>query len=66
MIKCIVIGNFRGTCATVEMLTGYILTCWNAEGVHAHLSECWMEHGKRKVGNPCSRIFSSWYKHLEI
>jgi len=41
MIKCVVIGNFRGTCASVEMLKGYILICWNAEVVHAHLSECW-------------------------
>jgi len=41
MMKCIVIGNFRGTCGSVDMLKGYIFTCWNAEGVHAHLSECW-------------------------
>jgi len=27
MIKCIVIGNLRGTCASVEMLKGYILIC---------------------------------------
>jgi len=39
--KCIVIGNFRGTCASVKMLKGYMRICWNAEGVHAHLSECW-------------------------
>jgi len=26
MIKCIVIGNFRGTCASVKMLKGYIGT----------------------------------------
>jgi len=25
MIKCIVIGNFRGTCASVEMLKGYMV-----------------------------------------
>jgi len=41
MIKCIVIGNLRGACASVEMLKGYILNCWNTEGVHPHLSECW-------------------------
>jgi len=45
MIKCIVIGNFRGTCASVKMLKGYMLIFRNAAGVH----------GKRKVGNPCSR-----------
>jgi len=44
MIKRIVIGNFRGTCASVEMLKGYMLIFRNAEGVH----------GKRKVGNPWS------------
>jgi len=43
MKKCIVIGHFRGICASVKMLKGYILICWNAEGVHAHLSECWMD-----------------------
>jgi len=41
MIKCIAIGNLRGTCASVEMLKGCIHICWNVEGVHAHLSECW-------------------------
>jgi len=45
MIKCFVIGNFRGTCSSVERLKGYMLICRNAEGVN----------GKRKVGNPCSR-----------
>ena len=40
MIKCIVIGYLRGTCTSVEMLKGYMLICRNAEGVHAHLSEC--------------------------
>jgi len=34
-----------GTYSSVKILKGYILTCWNAEGVH----------GKRKAGNPCSR-----------
>jgi len=41
MINCIVIGYLRGTCTSVKMLKGYILTCWNGEGEHAHLSECW-------------------------
>jgi len=41
-VKCIVIGNRTGTCASVEMLKGYTLICRNAVGVH----------GKRKVGNP--------------
>jgi len=41
MIKYIVKGNFRGACASVKMLKGYMLICWNAEGVHAPLSECW-------------------------
>jgi len=44
-VKCIVIGNRTGTCASVEMLKGYTLICRNAVGVH----------GKRKVGNPWSR-----------
>jgi len=45
------IGNFRGIFSSVNMLKGYILICWNAEGhmlisrnaegVHGHLSECW-------------------------
>ena len=52
MIKCIVIRNLIGTCASVkmlkgtylsvEMLKGYMLICRNAKGVH----------GKRKIGNP--------------
>jgi len=41
MIKCVVIGILRGTCVSVEILKGYILICWNAEGVHSHVSECW-------------------------
>jgi len=40
MIKYFVIRNFRGTCSSVEMLERYILNFRNAEGVHAHLSEC--------------------------
>jgi len=27
MLKSIVVGNLRGTCASVEMLKGYILIC---------------------------------------
>jgi len=46
MIKYFVIRNFRGTFPSVKMLKGYILICVNAEGVH----------GKRKVGNPCSKV----------
>jgi len=34
MIKCIVIGNLRGT----EGVHTYLLKCWR---VYAHLSECW-------------------------
>jgi len=45
MIKCIVIGNLRGACASVKILKGYMLICRNAEGVH----------GKSKVGNPWYR-----------
>jgi len=33
--------KFRGTFSSVNMLKGYMLICWNAEGVH----------GQRKVGN---------------
>jgi len=33
--------HFKGTCSYVAVLKGYMLICWNAEGVH----------GKRKVGN---------------
>jgi len=54
MIKCIVVGNFRGTFASVEMLKGYILTCRNSEEVH----------GKRKVGNPCSGSLGPQVKQL--
>jgi len=45
MTKNFVIRNFWGTCSSVEMLKGYIRLCRKAEGVH----------GKRKVGNPCSK-----------
>jgi len=41
MIKLFVIRNVRDTCSSVEILKGYILICWNAEGVHIHLSECY-------------------------
>jgi len=41
MIKCIVIGYLRTTCTSAEMMKGYMLTCGNAEGVHAHLWKCW-------------------------
>jgi len=40
MTKCFVIGNFRGTCSSVEMLKGCMLICRNAEGVHAYKLEC--------------------------
>jgi len=53
MITYFIIGNFRGTFSSVnmlkglfiEMLKGYMLTSRNAERVH----------GQRKVGNPWSR-----------
>ena len=57
MIKCIVIGNFRGTCASVKMLKGYILTCWNAEGYMLIFRNAEGVHGKRKFGNPW---YSTW------
>jgi len=41
MRKYFVIKSFRGTCASVKILKGYILICWNAVGIHARLSECW-------------------------
>jgi len=41
MVKYFVIRKFRGTCSSVEMLKGYMSIFQNAEGVHAHLSECW-------------------------
>jgi len=55
MIKCIVIGNFRGTCASVKILKGYMLICWNAEGYMLIFRNAEGVHGKRKVGNP-------WYR----
>jgi len=62
MTKCIAIGIVRGTCVSVEFLKGYIVICWNAEGVHSHLSECWRVHGKRKVGNSWirTRVSKLW------
>jgi len=39
MTKYFVMRNVRGACLSVEMLKGYMVICWNAEGVHAHLSE---------------------------
>ena len=32
--------HFRDTCSSFEILKGYMLICWNAVGVHPHLSEC--------------------------
>jgi len=55
MIKCIVIRNLRGACASVEMLKGYMLICRNAEGVH----------GTSKVGNPCFNLIV-WIPHLQV
>jgi len=44
--------NLRGTCASVEMLKGYMHICWNVEGVH----------GKKKVWNPCTRVSVNFAK----
>jgi len=44
MLKYFVIRNFRGACSSAEIMKGYMLICWNAEGVH----------GQRKVGHPWS------------
>jgi len=41
MIIYFVVGHFRGTFSSVNMLKGSMLICWNAEGARAHLSECW-------------------------
>ena len=41
MTKYFVLRDFRDTCSSVEILKGCMVVCWNAEGVHAHLSECW-------------------------
>jgi len=62
MTKYFVMRNFRGTCSSVEMLKGYMVVCWNAEGVHAHLSNAKGVHRKRKVGNPWSSAMSSRHK----
>jgi len=50
MITYFVIGNFRDTFSSVNMLKGYMLICWNAEGVH----------GQKKVGNPWSSWCIQW------
>jgi len=58
MTKIFVIGNFRGTCSSVEMLKGYMLIFRNAEGV-AYICLCRNAEGvrgKRKVGYPCARV----------
>jgi len=34
MIKYFVTRNFRRTYSSVEILKGYVLICWNAEGIH--------------------------------
>jgi len=34
------------------MLKGYMLICWNAEGGHAHLSECWRGTWSEKGWEP--------------
>jgi len=49
MTKYFVIRNFRGTSTSVKMLKGYMVICWNAEGIHS----------QRKVGYPCSSISGS-------
>jgi len=52
--KYFVIGNFRGTCSSVEILKGNRLICWHAVGVHAHLSECWRGTWWEKRWEPVS------------
>jgi len=47
-----VIGNFGGTFSSVNMMKGYMLICWNAEGVHAHLSKCWRGTWSEKGWEP--------------
>ena len=59
MRKYFAIKSFKGTCSSVKNLKGYILICWNAAEVHAHLSEYWRGTCKKKVGNPC---FTHWHK----
>ena len=45
--------KFRGTFSSVNMLKEYMLISRNAERVH----------GKRKVGNPCTKVTRSrWFK----
>jgi len=52
MIIYFVVGHFRGTFSSVNMLKGSMLICWNAEGVHAHLSECWRGTWSEKGREP--------------
>ena len=54
MIKCFVIGHFRGTCSSAKMLKGFMLICRNAEGLHC----------KRKVGNPCTTSYTTYYSRI--
>ena len=50
--KYFVIRNFRGTCSSEEIPKGYVVIFRNAEGVHAHLSECWRGTWSEKGGEP--------------
>jgi len=44
--------KFRGTCSSVKILKGYMLDFRNAEGAHAHLSECGSGTWSKKAWEP--------------
>jgi len=55
MIIYFVVGSFRGTFSSVNMLI-----CWNAEGVLAHLSEYWKGTWSEKGWEPLPYTVSWW------
>jgi len=66
MIKYFVIRNFRGTCSIVHLSKWwrYTLICWNAEGVHAHLSECWRGTWLEKGWEPLIHPINTDHKEM--
>jgi len=67
MTRCFVIRNFRGTYSSVKMLKGYLLILQNAEGVHAHLWECWRGTWSKKGWEPLAHnLVHSFFNRKSI
>jgi len=54
MTNYFVIRNFSDTYSSVEIRKGYMLMFRDAEGIHAHIWECWRGTRPKKGWDPCA------------